>query len=68
MPIVEFIQTLQTFLQDTTEVARSPPQSTIFVQLLSCLAQYPYAFTLRYPKDKKGRGVLEPHSQYFHAL
>ena len=38
MPILEIIQTPQTLVLDTTEVARLPPQSTKILQLLPCLA------------------------------
>ena len=68
MPILESNQTLQTLFKGTTEVARSPPQSTIFLKLLPCLAQHPSAVTSRYPTDKEGRGGLEPPSEEFYAL
>ena len=58
MPNSEIIQTLGR--QVTTEVSRLPPQNTIFLQLLACLAQHPPAFTSRCRTDKAGRGAVEP--------
>ena len=60
MPNLEIIHTLQMLFQDTADVARGPPQNTIYLQLLPCLAQDPSAFTPRCPTDKEGRGGLEP--------
>ena len=68
MPILEIIQTPQTLLQDTTEVARLPHQNTIFLQFLACLAQNPSAFTSRCPTDKEGRGALEPPPEDFYVF
>ena len=68
MPIWEIIKTLQTLLQDTTEVARLPHQNTIFLQFLPCIAQHPSAFTSRCPTKKEGRGALEPPPEDFYVF
>ena len=65
---IKIIQTLQTFLKYTTEVARLPPQNTIFLQLLPCLAQHPSAFTSRCPTEKEGRGASELPPEDFYVF
>ena len=66
IPILEIVQTLQTSRYNRS--IKIPPQNTIFLQLLPCLAQHPSAFKLRCRTDKEGRGTLEPPPADFYVL